>query len=154
MKKTWLAVVAVVTMSVAGYQIANAGPGWGGMMGPGYGGYGNCQNYGAGPQGQGLDEEALAKREKFFEETTDLRKQMAVKGAELEALMNQEQPDEKKVASLTGEVFDLRNQLRTKARESGIQRGFGAGYCNGPYGGGPGMGRGYGRGGCGGPRSW
>ena len=152
MKKTWLAVAVVIAIGTVGYQIADAGPGWpGGMMGHGYG---YCQNYG-GPMGQqALDEETIAKREKFFEETTELRKQLAVKHVELEALMNQENPDEKKVAKLAGETFDLRTQLRKTAQESGIQGGFGPNFCGGRHhGGGPGMGWGRGHKG-GGPRSW
>ncbi len=148
MKKTWLAIVAAVAVGLAGYQIAGADPGWGdGMMGPGYG-YGYCQNYYGGPGGQGPDEETIAKRNKFFEETVDLRKQLAVKRAEREALMSQDNPDEKKVAALTGEVFDLRNQLRKKAIESGIRGGFGHDFCDGP-----GVGHRHGRRGFG-PRSW
>ena len=146
MKRTWLTVALVLTIGFMGYQIAEAGPGWGG-------GYG-CQNYGGPGGGQALDEESIAKRDKFFEETTELRKELSVKQAELGALMSQENPDEKKVASLTGDVFDLRNQLRTKANESGIQRGFGgSNFCDGPGCGGPGKGRGYGRRGYG-PRGW
>ena len=149
MKKTLLAVLVALTVGFAGYQIAGADPGWGGGMGgPGYGN-GYCQNYYGGPGGgQGLDKETIAKRNKFFDETTDLRKQLVVKRAELKALMHQDNPDEKKVANLTGEMFDLRNQLRKKAEESGIQGGFGLNYCDGP-----GMGHRHGRRGDG-PRGW
>lgn len=159
MKKIWLAVAMVGTLGLVGYQIADAGPGWnGGMMEPGYmmgPGYG----YGGGPQqgARALDEDAIKARDKFFEETKDLRKELTVKNAELSAVMNQEKPDEKKVAKLSGEIFDLRTQMREKAQESGLHNGygpgaFGPGYCQN-FGGGQGMGRGYGRHGYG-HRRW
>lgn len=155
MKKIWLAVALVGTLSLVGYQIADAGPGWygGGMMGSGYmmgPGYG-CNN---GPQagGRALDEDAIKARDKFFEETNELRKEITMKNAEFTAVMNQEKPDEKKIAKLSGEIFDLRTQLREKAQKAGIRDGFGPGYCQN-FCGGPGMGRGYGRHGYG-HRGW
>jgi hypothetical protein len=47
-----------------------------------------------------------------------IRKQLAVKRSERRALMSQVNPDEKRVAALTGEIFDLRNLLDDKAKES------------------------------------
>ena len=45
----------------------------------------------------------------FLEETKDTRKQLTVKRSERGALMSQDNPDEKKVAKLTGEIFNLKN---------------------------------------------
>jgi hypothetical protein len=57
--------------------------------------------------------------------------------------MNSENPDAKRIAQLTGEIFDLREQLHAKAAESGLDlpgmRGLGCGGCAGP-GQGPGLG--------------
>ncbi|MGV1098773.1 periplasmic heavy metal sensor [Thiovibrio sp. JS02] len=144
MKKTLLTIAAVATIGLAGFQLAEARP-WAG--GPGYmmGGPG-C--------GQQVDEETAKAREKFFSETTELRKNMFAKRAELDAVLNATNPDEKKAAKLSAELFDLREAMHKKATESGIAgRGMGGGYfCNGP-GGGPGAGpggrgMGYGPGGC------
>lgn len=135
MKKTLLAVAAIATIGLAGYQLAEArsgagGPGmvpdWAMMGGPGQG------------QGQ-TSEEALKAREKFFNETTELRKKMFSKKTELEAVMSGEKPDEKKAARLSEELFDLRGQMHTKAQEAGLAKaGSGCG--------GPGMGMGMGAG--------
>lgn len=142
MKKR-LALVVLLGISVFGYGMAEAGPGRHGRMGaPGSGGC--CQFCGGPGSGAELDEESLAARDKFFNETVNLRRQVVVKSAEIDALMSRENPDEKKVGLLTGEVFDLKNQLHAKAEEYGIKAG---GYfCGGPYGNGPRMG---GRGGWG-----
>ncbi|MFZ5798484.1 MAG: hypothetical protein ACOY3O_08650 [Thermodesulfobacteriota bacterium] len=96
-------------------------------------------------QARQLDEKTIAAREKFLSETVAIRKEMAVKRAEQDALMNSENPDAKRIAQLTGEIFDLREQLQAKAEASGLDfpgmRGLGCGYCDGP---GPGPGAGAG----------
>ncbi|MFA7382373.1 MAG: periplasmic heavy metal sensor [Desulfurivibrionaceae bacterium] len=126
MKKTLLAVVAVAAFGLAGYQLAEARPMGGGPgMGPGYTMMGG--------QGQGqvqMSEEDLKAREKFFDETTDLRKKMVSKKTELKAVMRGENPDEKKAARLSEELFDLRGQMHKKAQDAGLTKsGFG---CGGP----------------------
>ncbi|HIJ90057.1 MAG: periplasmic heavy metal sensor [Desulfobulbaceae bacterium] len=139
MKKTLLAVAAIATIGLAGYQFAEAQPVGGGPgMAPGLEMMG-----GPGPaQGQ-MSEEDLKAREKFFNETTELRKKIFAKKTELDAVMSGEKPDEKKAAKLSGEFFDLRDQMHKKAREAGMaQAGFGPGLCGGP-GGGQGMGFGH-----------
>jgi hypothetical protein len=81
----------------------------------------------------------LKAKEKFFDETTELRKKMFSKKTELDAVMSGEKPDEKKAARLSEELFDLRGQMHKKAREAGLTKaGFGCG--------GPGMGMGMGMG--------
>ncbi len=145
MKKRLLTIAAIATIGLAGYQLAEARPWAGGpgyMMGPGY--------------NQQLDEETLKAQEKFLSETTELRKKMFAKRAELAAAQNNANPDEKKVAKLSEEFFDLREAIHKKATESGLAgRGFGPGACGGPCGGagmgmgqGQGQGMGFGRGGC------
>jgi Spy/CpxP family protein refolding chaperone len=135
MKKTLLAVAAIATIGLAGYQVAEAQP-WGGGPGMGHG----CAMMGMG-QGQGqVSEETMKAREKFFNENTDLRKKMVSKKTELRAVMSGEKPDEKKAAKLSEELFDLRTLMHKKAQEAGIaQAGFGPGFCDGP---GMGMGSG------------
>jgi Spy/CpxP family protein refolding chaperone len=137
MKKGVIVILAIMTIGFAGYRLADARSfGGGGMMGHG-GGYGNCDNcWGGSQQGQ-LDDETIKAREKFFSETEALRKNMAVKQAEMAALMNRENPDEKKAAKLAGEIFELRSELHKKAAENGLNSGYGG--CRG---GGPGQGPG------------
>lgn len=133
MKKTLLAVAAIATIGLAGFQLAEAQP-WGGGPGMGHG----CAMMAGPGQGQGqLSEEALKVREKFFSETTDLRKKMFSKNTELDAVMSGKKPDEKKAAKLSEELFDLRDQMQKKAQDAGLaQAGCGCG--------GPGMGMGSG----------
>jgi Spy/CpxP family protein refolding chaperone len=122
-KGHWLAFGAAVLISLTGFTPAEARQG--GYNGPGYGNCKNCE-----PQGrQNLSTEELQAREEFRQETSEIRRQMAVKQAELQALMAQTNPDEKKVAALTGEVWDLRNGLRQKAVESGLPGQFGFENC-------------------------
>jgi Spy/CpxP family protein refolding chaperone len=133
MKKTLLAVAAIATIGLAGYQLAEAQP-WGGGPGMGPG----CAMMGGAGQGQAqMSEETVKAREKFFSETTDLRKKMVSKKTELDAVMSGAKPDEKKAAHLSDELFDLRDQMHRKAQEAGlVQAGLGCG--------GMGMGMGWG----------
>jgi Spy/CpxP family protein refolding chaperone len=140
MKKTLLAVAAIATIGLAGYQLAEAQP-WGGGSGMGPG----CAMMGGPGQGQGqqMSEETLKAREKFFNETTELRKKMVSKKTELDAVMSGGKPDEKKAARLSEELFDLRGQMQKKAQDAGLaQAGLG---CGGP---GMGMGSGHQRRAC------
>ena len=139
MKKTLITLATIATIGLAGYQFADARPGYGtgpGQgMGPGYGIGGPC----SAAQGQ-LDEASIKAREKFFADTAELRKKMTAKHAELQAVMAGSTPDEKKAAKLSEELFDLRETMHKKAQESGIAGRF----CGGPGGGGMGMGMGMG----------
>jgi len=65
-----------------------------------------------------------AKIEKFFTDTKDLRKQMFVKQAEIDALMNSRAPDASMVANITGELFDLEILIQEKAKEAGLPKDF------------------------------
>lgn len=142
MKKKLLATAAIITLSVTGYYVAEAhSAGWGPGMGPGYG-QGPCAAYTE--DRQQLSEEEQKARDQFYEENTQLRKKIFEKRTELSAVMNSDAPDEKKAAALSGELFDLREEMHRKAQESGMKAGYGV-NCNGPYGG---NGMGYG----GGPR--
>ena len=135
MKKTVLAVAAIAIIGLTGYQLAEARPGGGGPgMRP------DCAMMGGQGQGQGqMSEKALKAKEKFFNETTELRKKMFSKKTELDAVLSGENPDEKQAARLSGALFDLRDQMHKKAQEAGLTKaGFGCG--------GPGMGMGMGSG--------
>jgi zinc resistance-associated protein len=95
-------------------------------------------------------------RLKFLNDTADLRKQMAIKQAELAALWRVDSPDEKQLLAKKKEMNALRDQLQEKslafrlqARKTAPPAGMGR-SC--PMGMGPGAGCGMGCGmGCGGP---
>jgi Spy/CpxP family protein refolding chaperone len=103
------------------------GPGYGGgyMMGPGYGGHmmGYGPGYGAYRNGPGAwgnlsdkDAAALEKsREKFFDETQDLRNQIREKQIALDDAMDSANPDRSKVAELQKELSGLQAQFDQKA---------------------------------------
>ena len=151
----------VITAIIAGIGIAGmsyAAGGWGKRGGNYY----NCPMI-QDQQISQVDPALQEKREKFFTETQEIRKELAMKRAEKRALLNNENPDPAAVSKLTGELFDLRTSLREKAEEAGLPamigpmagrgdrgpgmrgRGFGPGP-DGDYG--QGMGR-YGKGGRG-----
>jgi len=132
MKKTFVALAVITTIGLAGYQAAEARPSGGN--------HGHMMDSG---QGRQLDEEAVKVHEKFMAETTELRKQMHSKKTELRAVLANEKPDEKKAARLSEDLFDLRENMRAKAKESGLSgRGMGGYFCDGLHAGGRGMGRG------------
>ena len=133
----------VATMGFAGIQQASAQKGMGSGYGPG-----DCWR--ANQQMQVMDEETKKSRDAFLAATTDLRKEMFSKRAEMRALMHGENPDEKKAASLAEDMFDLRTKIQAKADETGWQGGYGGGPgygCNGCNGKGRGHGKGHGGGG-------
>lgn len=116
MKKKLMAVAAAVGIGIglAAWQPAEAqGMGCGMAMEAGMIG---------GPMpGQGrLSEKEIQARQKFAADNTELRKKMMTKRAEYEAVMAGSNPDEKKAAALSGELFDLREQMQQKAKEAGI----------------------------------
>ncbi len=76
---------------------------------------------------QNMDAETREKHSAFLTATTALRKDIAVKRAEKRAIMRSDNPDPNQTAQLTGELFDLRSQMRAKAEEAGIAYGHGKG---------------------------
>lgn len=93
-----------------------------------------------------MSEESQKTRADFMNDTVQLRKDMATRMAEKRALMISDNPDAKRVAQLTSETFDIREQLRTKAAESGLKN---VGYMGMGIESGHGHGRGMSRGrGC------
>ena len=147
MKKT-----IAITAIIAGVGIASmsyAAGGWG-KRGANYYNCPMAQN----TQVSQVDPAMQEKRSQFFNETVEIRKEIAMKQAEKRALLSNDNPDPAAVSKLTGELFDLRTSLRTKAEEAGLppmigpmagrgDRGFGMqgrGFGSGPdndYGQGP-----------------
>ncbi len=147
MKKVLVAAALFVSLGMVGIQQVDArGPG-------GCGGPGDCWKSRGGAAVQTMDEETLKKHEAFRAETTELRKEMAVKRAQMRALMHSENPDDGKAGDIAGQLFDLRTQMHAKADAAGLE-GFGPGYgrgCDGPGDCFRGKGGGQGGRGCDGP---
>lgn len=149
MKKQIVALALIIGLGMTTVASAN----WG--RGDGYGrGYCGCQQQGQmmqgrmmqGPRFQQMDQATRDKIRQFFKDTQPLHKEMAMKRAEKQALMQSANPDPQAVAKVAGEMFDLRATIRQKAEEAGIDQyiGGGMGRCGG-RGRGPGMmGPGYG----------
>jgi Spy/CpxP family protein refolding chaperone len=68
--------------------------------------------------------------EKFRAETNSMSKEIVVKRSELNAILRNDNPDEKRVAKLTGELYDLETELNTKAEKTGVKNSYG--YEHGP----------------------
>ena len=147
-------VTAAAILSVIGFVGIQAASARGGFFNNGYG---YCGTYGT--NGTAFTKEDAAAIEKFQADTSDIRKEIVVKRSELNALLSTNNPDEKKVAGLTGDLYDLEKELDAKAEKVdavnryAYNRGPGYGYGMGPgmmggygYGMGPGMMRGYGYG--------
>src|SRR4030042_2119993 len=112
----------------------------------------------AGPRmgaGMNLTPEQTAKafdlRQKFMNDTAAIRKEMAVKRAELRTLWQAEKPDEKAIVAKQKELTALKDQFQNKAVPFRLemQKTCPMGPGGGPGGGmgmGPGMGRGMGMG--------
>jgi Spy/CpxP family protein refolding chaperone len=127
-KKTIIGLAAVFTLAIAAFAYAHGG-GYGGgyMMGPGYGGhmmgygseYGHHMGYGPHMRGYdnwgNLSDENAAKldqaRDKFFNSTRDLRRQIDEKQYAIQEELRKDTPD-------TGKVVDLQKAL------SGLQADF------------------------------
>ena len=54
--------------------------------------------------------------QKFLSKTAKLREELSAKQGEYNALMNQDNPDPKRVGKLSQEITELHNQLRAKAK--------------------------------------
>lgn len=133
----------LLVLGLAGPTLAGH---WG--MGPGCGlGFG----HGYGPGGQMTPEQAAKAfdlRQKFMNDTINLRRQLAVKQAELGELWRAKEPDKNKIAAKQKEINALRDQLQEQAIAHRLEMQAvcpmgGPGMGPGPYrGGGPGPGPG------------
>jgi zinc resistance-associated protein len=109
-KKIIIAATITTALAFSGLQAATAAPG---AKGPG-------PNHPCIMQGQQFDEATIKARETFLSETTALRKSVAEKRAAKRAIMKSTSPDPEKASKLTGELFELREQLRAKAKAAGL----------------------------------
>lgn len=122
MKKIIMTLALTVAVGLAGFNIAQAR--WGGGSGNGPG---NCNGPGGWSKGSSVSYEEM---EKFHEDTVDLRKQIFEKRSAYSNLMTQENPDKDLAKQIWSEMFDLQNEMHTKALAAGMpagnaKRGFG-----------------------------
>jgi zinc resistance-associated protein len=81
-----------------------------------------------GPQGKAsglpcqyqMNTEMQKVRDKFLNDTVGIRKELAEKNAVMRTLLNAGTPDTAKASQLAGELFELNEKLRAKARETGL----------------------------------
>ncbi|MEN8233083.1 MAG: periplasmic heavy metal sensor [Thermodesulfobacteriota bacterium] len=131
MKKLMTAAALLGAISLAGIQTVSAHSG----------NYNNNNDYcGAyGTYDRTFSEKDVEAIEKFRVETNSTRKEIVVKRSELNALLRNDNPDEKRVAKLTGDLYDLETELEAKAEKTGVRNRY-------SYDHGPGMMGTYGRG--------
>ena len=113
MKKLITAAALIGVIGFAGIQIASA-----------HGGYfGNNHAYRGSysTDARTFTEKDAQALEKFRADTNSVRKEIVVKRSELNALLRNDNPDERKVAQLTGDLYDLETELETKAETTGIR---------------------------------
>lgn len=119
MKKK-IAIVAVIAgLGLAG--ISQAAGGWGKRGGANYSDCPMIQN----GQVTQVDPALQEKRDKFFTDTQEIRKEMVMKQAEKRAMLRGDNPDPQAASKISGELFDLRTTLRQKADEAGLPGAFG-----------------------------
>ena len=131
MKKVITVAALISAISLAGIQIASAHGGYYSNN------YDNCGSYGT--NDRTFTEKDTQAIEKFRADTNSVRKGIVVKRSELNALLRNDNPDERKVAQLTGELYDLETELAEKAETTGVRNRY-------SYGHGPDMMGTYGRG--------
>jgi zinc resistance-associated protein len=129
-RKSWLPLMLTLMFCLGFATLGWAGPrGMGGGMGMGADcgmdmgagcgmGPGNGKGHGRGMMGMQMTPDQAAKafdlRQKFMNDTADLRKQMLVKRAELGELWRAKDPDKAKIAAKQKEINALRDQLQEK----------------------------------------
>lgn len=115
MKKTLITLGLVLAVGFLGLNSAKAQ--WGGGYGPGA-----CNGPG---NFTGETSSAYEDIEQFHNDTAELRKQIFEKRSEYFEVMSQETPDKVLAGQIWSEMFDLQNEMRTKAAEAGMPSGFG-----------------------------
>jgi len=125
MKKVFVVTALVVGLGFFSAQQASANWGMNGGAGMGSG------NLKGEPCYTQLDAATKVKVDKFYTETTDLRKQIVMKNAEEHAVMSSDNPDPVKAAKLAGEMFDLRTAMHAKVEAAGVTGLFQCGDCVG-----------------------
>ena len=122
MKKLITAAALIGAISLAGIQTASA------HNGNYSNNYDYCGSYGT--DDRTFTEKDAETVEKFRADTNSARREVVVTRSELNALLRNDNPDEKKVAKLTGDLYDLETELEAKAETSGVRNRYS--YDHGP----------------------
>jgi Spy/CpxP family protein refolding chaperone len=133
--------LAILVVSLVGATSAFAYRGMGGRMGGGGMGKGWHMNLTPEQAGQVFD-----LKQKFMNDTAELRKNLMVKGAELAQLWKAETPDDKAILAKVKELSALRAQMTEKSVAQRLEMRKIAPQAMGPGGPGPKKGMGPGRG--------
>ncbi|MEJ2314840.1 MAG: hypothetical protein P8Y85_08765 [Nitrospirota bacterium] len=89
--------------------------GWGGYgMGPGMGGYGMGPGMMGGWGGYGMGPGYGPMNQKFLDETKDMRRELNTKMFDYMEEIRKPQPDQKKLDSLRGDIWNLNKQIYEK----------------------------------------
>jgi Spy/CpxP family protein refolding chaperone len=121
MKKQIIAMALVAGLTAATVASADWGRGgYGGQMG-----WGGCPQIQQGQMAQQLDKATQDKIAQFFTDNRSLQKEIVMKQAERRALMQSAQPDPQAVATVAGELFELRATMREKAQAAGVEQYIG-----------------------------
>ncbi len=127
------AIALALSLASVGFASARGGMGYGmGYHHPQMQGYAYQQP----------DAETQAKLNTFYNENQDLRKQIMMKQAERQALVQATNPDPAAMSKVSGELFDLMATMQDKAKGAGLETYVGQGSGRGLMGGGRGMMRG------------
>ena len=118
MKKLVTIIGVLLLAAVVAYPVFAHGPGWGrgGHMWGNGGGPGSSWHDGRGFRGltEGQQTKLDELDQKFFNETGDLRGKIWSKRAELDGLLNAQNPDENKIKALQKEISTLQAQMSEK----------------------------------------
>ena len=118
MKKLVTIIGVLLLAAVVAYPVFAHGPGWGrgGHMWGNGGGPGSSWHDGRGFRGltEGQQTKLDEPDQKFFNETGDLRGKIWNKRAELDSLLNSQNPDGEKMKALQKEISTLQAQMSEK----------------------------------------
>ncbi len=128
MKKGLLAAVLIVTFCFVGLSYASAE-----RQSAVRGGPGGCGGGCNGQQQANLftDEESIERYTAFLKDTLGLRKELAAKQREIQALASKDNYDAAQAAMLTQEFYQLRDQLQKIAIDAGFAQSIRGGGCGG-----------------------
>lgn len=126
-KKIIITASFATALILASLQVATAVPG----------AKGQGSNHPCTIQGQQIDEATIKAHDTFLSETKELRKKITETRTAKRAVMKSTNPDPAMASKLAGELFDLREQLRAKAKATGLPAQMMMGMGMGRMGDGP-----------------
>ena len=127
MKKTMIGIIAIMAIAFLATSAFSWGHGQRGCGGSGQAGSGYGQGCGGYSQGCGINnpnawndlskeqkDELIALKQKFIDDTYEVRSAMMIKHQEMRMLMETSSPDRDKLEALSKAITDLQGQMRSK----------------------------------------